>query len=849
MPFRILALASRTAEPEILMKRLSARTLLYVAIDVVFLIACFYQVQYLLGRPGIPFVLNERGKVIVVDRLVNQPASGSLTPGDTVLAFEGVSIESPYDADFLADYRSIGDKVAVSLYHDGVVRTTYVDLVPFFRTRYAIVSLLVGILTWVLGVFVLVVRPRERTAAVLHAALVSLAFSVMCMWGATPRGDPWVLISRSMYFVMYMGAAAHFLFFTTLFPRPIVPVTVRRIILLYAPGAIVASIAMAVHLYAVWFSSLEEYRGFRVLFHLFHAMILPYVGLGIWNFIRSYRATSLPEEKKKLQWLLWGLVVGPAPFLLLEVLPELFIPLSPVPEEYTLVFFLLIPISFAVSFVRYHLLDVQVVINRTTVYGIVLTVLMLIYVGMVGMASYLAGSYSLESSTGAAVLIALAFEPLRRKVQHVVDTRFFRVRYDFRLAQRKFAEEMKNQPDTSTLARFLVEQIQRLMPMQTAAFCTIPEDGREFHVLEELPQRHLEDYPDFLQQARAWAASYRPVALTDMIEAGVSHEAADRVGFARWGLVAVFPMHAKGGSLLGVLAIGVKRSGARFSSEDIDLIANVATQAGLEVERINLQQELLRKVAEAHREKELNELKSEFVSYVSHEFRTPLTSIKMFAELLGNRARGRDGKSKEFLQIIEGEADRLDRMVTTILDSSKIEKGIKQYHFSEADLGDLARNVLHCMEYQLKKEGFTVQTVGLAPSRRYPVRVDRDAVIEALINLMANAIKYSDKRKQIKLILAEDNSWVRCSVVDRGRGIPAEALPHVFEKYYRVPSAGFEIEGVGLGLPLVKSIVEAHGGRIEVESTPEGGSRFHLLFPRLAQGKRAPRKRRSRSRA
>jgi two-component system phosphate regulon sensor histidine kinase PhoR len=150
------------------------------------------------------------------------------------------------------------------------------------------------------------------------------------------------------------------------------------------------------------------------------------------------------------------------------------------------------------------------------------------------------------------------------------------------------------------------------------------------------------------------------------------------------------------------------------------------------------------------------------------------------------------------------------------------------------------------MEYQLKKEGFTVRTAGLAPGRSYPVRVDPDAVLEALINLVANAIKYSDKRKQIQLVLAEDDSWVRCSVIDRGRGIPVEALPHVFKKYYRIPSAGFEIEGVGLGLPLVKSIVEAHGGRIEVESTPGGGSRFHLLFPRLPGRKRAARKRRAR---
>jgi two-component system phosphate regulon sensor histidine kinase PhoR len=303
--------------------------------------------------------------------------------------------------------------------------------------------------------------------------------------------------------------------------------------------------------------------------------------------------------------------------------------------------------------------------------------------------------------------------------------------------------------------------------------------------------------------------------------------------FERLGLSLVFPMHAKGGKLLGVLAVGGKKSGARFSSEDIDLLVNIATQTGLEIERIVLQQEVLRKEAEAQRQKELNELKSEFVSYVSHEFRTPLTSIKLFAELLGKRAQRRDVKSKEFLHVIEGEADRLDRMVTTILDGAKIERGDKKYRFVDADLGKIAREVLHAMAYQLKKEGFTLQTVGLTPGRRYPVRADHDAVMESVTNLIANAIKYSDKRKKITLILVSGRSWIRCSVVDQGRGIPSEALPHIFDKFYRVPSSTFEIEGVGLGLTLVKSIMEAHGGRIEVESTPGRGSRFHLLFPRM----------------
>lgn len=817
------------------MKRLTFRTLLFVAIDVVLLVISLYQAKYILDRPGIPFVLDKQGSVIVVDRIVQAEASSPLRAGDTVLVFDGHSIESPYDADFLSDYRSIGDSVAVSVKRGGQPTTARIILVPFFRTWYAIVSLLVGVVTWILAIFVLVSRPRDRTAAVLHLSLVSLAYSVMCMWGATPRGDAWVFVGRSMYFIMYMGAATHFLFFTTIFPRPLMPVTWRRVSLLYSPGILVAIAAMLVHHHAVWFSSMESYRIFRVFFHLFHITVLCYCALGIWNFIRSYRATEMPDEKKKLQWLLWGLTIGPAPFLLLEILPELFIPLSPVPEEYTLVFFLAIPTSFAVSFVRYHLLDVQVVINRTTVYGIVIAILVAFYVVLVALAAYLIGSYTLQASTVAAILVALGFEPLRRKVQLSVDRRFFRVRYDFRRAQRKFAEEMNHQHDLNALATFVTREFQKLVPVDTIACCTVQEDGR-LRVVAELPERSLDRFPDFLSQTGVWAGAKRPLMLPTKIEMGVPFQPADPKMFERWGLSMVFPMFATGGQLLGVLAVGGKKSGARFSSEDVDLLVNIATYTGLEIERIILQQEVIRKEAEAQRQKELNELKSEFVSYVSHEFRTPLTSIKMFAELVGSRVKGRDTRSREFLHVIEGEADRLDRMVTTILDGATIERGGKKYHFVDSDLGDIVREVLHAMSYQLKKEGFKVQTVGLTHGRRHPVCVDHDSVVESLTNLIANAIKYSAKRKKITLTLVNSPSWVRCSVEDQGRGIPPEALPHIFEKFYRVPSSSFEIEGVGLGLALAKSIMEAHGGRIKVESTLGTGSRFHLLFPRVRRG-------------
>jgi two-component system phosphate regulon sensor histidine kinase PhoR len=203
----------------------------------------------------------------------------------------------------------------------------------------------------------------------------------------------------------------------------------------------------------------------------------------------------------------------------------------------------------------------------------------------------------------------------------------------------------------------------------------------------------------------------------------------------------------------------------------------------------------------------------------------------MFAELLRARARRADRKTLEYLQIIEGESDRLDRMVTTILDSARIDRGVKEYHFQNADLAEITRSVMSAMNYQLSKHGFSVRLTGLSGGRRYPVHVDRDAVMEAIINLIANSIKYSAAKKHLKIALSRKGGFVQCTVEDRGRGISPEVLPHIFEKFYRDPAQSRRVQGVGLGLPLVKHIMDAHGGEVIVKSTPGRGSVFSLQLP------------------
>jgi signal transduction histidine kinase len=236
-----------------------------------------------------------------------------------------------------------------------------------------------------------------------------------------------------------------------------------------------------------------------------------------------------------------------------------------------------------------------------------------------------------------------------------------------------------------------------------------------------------------------------PVAVDDKVESGVEIESADLGVFKRWGIVLILPIKSASGEFHAFLVVGDKKAGVRFFKEDIDLLNTVCATAALTIERIKLQEELIIEQLETERLDELNKLKSYFVSSVSHELKTPLTSIKMFAELLKEKSNSK--KSQEYLEIIDGESDRLRRLIDNVLDFAKIEKGLQTYDMSLIELNQLAIDVLKMMEYQFKMA--KVELINNIGNGEYRIHADKGAVEEAMINILSNAIKYSDQKTKV----------------------------------------------------------------------------------------------------
>ena len=235
---------------------------------------------------------------------------------------------------------------------------------------------------------------------------------------------------------------------------------------------------------------------------------------------------------------------------------------------------------------------------------------------------------------------------------------------------------------------------------------------------------------------------------------------------------------------------------------------------------------------DVRREVLLAELRSQFVSSVSHELKTPLTAIRMFAETLLLGRSERRGTREDYLETIVNESERLTRLLNNVLDFSKIEQGKKLYRLEPNPLGAIVRRAARTMHYPLSQQGFDLRVS--IDDRLPPVAADPDAVEQAILNLLSNAMKYSGQSRSIDLQVRRDGDCALVSVTDRGLGIPPHEQGRIFEKFYRIGGADREgIPGTGLGLTLVEHVARGHDGEVKVESVPGEGSTFSIVLPLL----------------
>ena len=236
---------------------------------------------------------------------------------------------------------------------------------------------------------------------------------------------------------------------------------------------------------------------------------------------------------------------------------------------------------------------------------------------------------------------------------------------------------------------------------------------------------------------------------------------------------------------------------------------------------------LLTDISDTHRERTRH---AEFVSSVAHELKTPMAGIKAYAELLIDGDCEDEEERQEFYRYIDGQVDRLTRMVNSMLNLARIESGIVEVNRENCELNDVLQAAFSTV--QPTGDEKQIRMVCELSELYLPVHVDRDLMGQAIINLLSNAVKYTPQGGTVKLRSRMDETQAVIEVADSGMGIPTEDLPRVFDRFYRVQQNNKAASGTGLGLALVRYISEdIHGGSISVESTVGEGSRFIVRLP------------------
>lgn len=229
------------------------------------------------------------------------------------------------------------------------------------------------------------------------------------------------------------------------------------------------------------------------------------------------------------------------------------------------------------------------------------------------------------------------------------------------------------------------------------------------------------------------------------------------------------------------------------------------------------------------RERNLSELQADFVSKVSHELKTPLTSIRMFTETLKLR-RGDTATEDRCIEALDREGTRLQALIDRLLVWGRMESGMRVYDLAEHEVTDIVDEAI--ASFEPTRAGRDVEVTKDIPEHLSKVWCDRGAIVDALVNLLSNAYKYGGNPKTIAVAASEDKGKTRITVTDNGLGIAVREQKRIFWKFYRVDDKlTRKQEGSGLGLSIVQHVVRAHRGKVDVLSAPGSGSSFTIVLP------------------
>ncbi|MCK6605303.1 MAG: ATP-binding protein [Ignavibacteriaceae bacterium] len=796
----------------------------FLILDLLIVVLFIPSVLQLSEKARIPFAFSEKNNIITVSS-ENQWFSA----GSEIRDINGTRVFGTESIEVISDFFKSGEYVNITAVESGASVTKPVQLVNFYSAQYILIQLITALIFIVIGNLVLLRGKDKKAAAVFHFTTSGTAVILVMTWGANSIDSAgWIgFLLRTLFHASYIFVPIAFIHFALIYPLDRSDKLRIVIRLLYSAAFILFFYITYSYYLLDTLKNEATVKSYIGVFNHLRILIACSVAASIATFLVSYKKTHSLTERKKLLWLLLGFFIGPVFFVLFWVLPQALTGNGLLPEEVISLLMLSVPVTFSISIIRYHWLDINLIIKRSISYSIVITLLAGLYLGAIAAISHYAGKTGITAgSTISAIFLAFLFQPVSKRVKDIVDKKFFRVNYDFRQTVKDFGTELELSGSTYAVFNTLGSRLSEILP---AEFMLIFEtEGDQIRIIRESGE-----LPDiiFTSSAIYYLKNMQAKIAVDPDEFDKGGDAAVlSESLTESGVALVIKNITNVQGLAYVILMGKKKSGFAFSMADCDLLVTLTATAVSEAEKILLHQSLIRKEMETERLLELDQQKSLFVSSVSHDLKTPLTSINLVAQQMKRNKSITREKTEGYLDIILGESERLTRLINNVLDYSKIERGIKEYSMEPVVINRDIEAVMRLMEYQFSLSKFRVEYS--LPDEEIEVIADSDAIREAVINLLNNAMKFSKMKKETGLKLYKEDGYAVIEVSDSGIGMSSEETENLFTPYYRAKSAQKSgIPGTGLGLSIVKHIVDSHKGFIAVKSTPGAGTTFTIKLP------------------
>jgi signal transduction histidine kinase len=819
----------------------------FIIISLSFLALGLFGISRLHLHSDLPIQWEKKRDQILVANIPAEKKSQDeqLEKGDCLLKIDGYPIQTGREIDFVLDNKLPGEKVSLVVQRGEEILTVSLILIPRFNKRFIIINLLLGLLFWIVGVFVYLSKPSEKASRIFFWGCMTLSASILCNWpGYLFDAGFFGYVQQVLYLFIYPLVPALILYFTMIYP------TEKRLILnhkylsiiIFAPCLVFIILLEATYLTAIHLQSMKYYLNYVDFYNGFRIYLMLYLIVSIGFFIHSYKFSDTKESRDKIRWILWGMCVGAFPFLFLWTIP-LVIGLQPfVREEVNYIFLTVVPLSFGFSIVKYQALDIEVVINRSIVYALVTGIIIALYLILVGITGHFLHVMSPGPSSFLIIIFtlvaAILFSPIKSRIQNFVDKTFYRVKYNYRLAIKDFSNAIFSAHDQIQLTDLILEHINKAIPIDRIAlmlrsnsetiFRTAASQGMTEDDVLDLRCELAEQLGHLIREHRV------PMIKPGRAEVSNIARIPENRTLDRIGVELIIPISLQE-ELTGLLVLGRKLSESKYSAEDIELLMTMANEGFMALERLKLQETMILERAEKEKLKELSDLKSEFISHVSHELRTPLTSIQWSVENLLDGIPEQPGpKVKEYLEGVHDSSQHLGRMIENLLDVSRIEAGRIEIFAEKLNVLDEVNKVLDILKPLADKKDIRLKVM---QTEELTVKADRDRLRDILTNLLDNAIKYSNQgdvvEVELKIEKKFEKEMIVISIIDHGPGIPKEKQEAIFERFERIrKDQAVREKGLGLGLHIVKKLVELQGGRIWVESEVAKGSTFTFILPR-----------------